>query len=115
MYWRNCLILTLLLIYPALHAEDPWSLSRAHPVTADALPHEHHHAPPITNGLIRFYQVYISPLSGSTCRYTPTCSRYTAEAVAKFGIFKGIVMGTDRLIRCHPGQREYPVDPPVEY
>lgn len=111
MYWRSC----LLIVCTALHAEDPWSLSRAHPVTQDALPAEHHHAAPATNGLIRFYQAYISPLSGSTCRYTPTCSRYTAEAVAKFGIFKGIVMGTDRLIRCHPGQREYPVDPPVEY
>jgi len=111
MYWRICLFL----FGAALHAEEPWSLSRAHPVTNEAIPADHHHAAVATNPLIRFYQSYISPLSGSTCRYTPTCSRYTAEAVAKFGIFKGIVMGTDRLIRCHPGQREYPVDPPVEY
>lgn len=65
--------------------------------------------------LIRFYQNYVSPLSGSTCHYSPTCSRYTAEAVARFGLLKGIIMGTDRLIRCHPGQREFPIDPPKDY
>ncbi len=99
----------------ALNAEEPWSLSRAHPVTRETVAPDHAHKPLPLNPLIRFYQSYISPLSGSTCRYTPTCSRYTAEAVAKFGLLKGLVMGTDRLIRCHPGQREYPIDLPVEY
>ncbi len=96
-------------------AEDPWSISRAHPVTGDAIPHVHEQSRAETNPLIRFYQNYVSPLSGATCHYTPTCSRYTGEAIRKFGLFKGIVMGTDRLIRCHPGQRDYPVDPPKEY
>lgn len=98
-----------------LWAEDPWSISQAHPVTRDAerrpAPHPHE----ASNALITFYQKYISPLSGATCHYTPTCSRYTAEAIRKFGLIKGMVMGTDRLIRCHPGQREYPLDVPKDY
>jgi uncharacterized protein len=99
----------------SVRSEDPWSISRAHPVTGDAIPPVHEHSRAETNPLIRFYQNYVSPLSGSTCHYTPTCSRYTGEAIRKFGLLKGIVMGTDRLIRCHPGQRDYPVDPPKEY
>lgn len=99
----------------AICAEEPWSISRAHPVTSDALTQEHIHPREPSNFLIRFYQNYVSPLSGSTCHYQPTCSRYTAEAIRKFGLIKGMVMGTDRLIRCHPGQREYPVDLPRDY
>lgn len=96
-------------------AEDPWSISTAHPVTQEAYPDMHTHKEPGTNFLIRFYQLYISPLSGSTCHYTPTCSRYTAVAVREYGMLKGMVMGMDRLIRCHPGQREYPLDLPKDY
>jgi putative membrane protein insertion efficiency factor len=99
----------------SVFAEDPWSISRTHPVTAEAIPHSHEHKDNQSNLLIRFYQNYISPLSGSSCHYSPTCSRYTAEAIRKFGLFKGMIMGTDRLIRCHPGQREYPVDLPKEF
>lgn len=96
-------------------AEEPWSISRLHPVTREVVRAEERPATLPGNPLIRFYQNYVSPLSGSTCHYSPTCSRYTAEAVARFGLFKGIVMGTDRLIRCHPGQREYPIDLPTDY
>jgi putative membrane protein insertion efficiency factor len=112
---RALLISVICLGFGHLAAEDPWSISREHPLTEDAIPAVHTHAAEPGNPLIRFYQNYISPLSGSTCHYSPTCSRYTAEAVRKFGLFKGIVMGTDRLIRCHPGQREYPRDLPIDY
>ncbi|HRP69412.1 MAG TPA: membrane protein insertion efficiency factor YidD [Turneriella sp.] len=101
-----------------LHAEEPWSISMRHAVTQDAIlpqPHQRISLMSDSNTLIRFYQKYISPLSGATCHYIPTCSQYTAEAVQKYGLFKGIVMGTDRLIRCHPNQKEYPYDPPVTY
>lgn len=111
-YLKRLPVVFLLIAVGAASAEDPWSISRAHPVTIEALPDAHEHAKGETNPLIRFYQNYISPLSGSTCHYSPTCSRYTAEAIRKFGTFKGIIMGTDRLIRCHPGQRDYPVDLP---
>ncbi len=52
--------------------------------------------------LIRFYQRFISPLLGSNCRYYPTCSYYTAEAIEKYGVRKGSWMGLKRIMRCHP-------------
>lgn len=52
--------------------------------------------------LIRGYQRYLSPLLGSNCRYYPTCSHYTAEAIQKYGLRKGGWMGIRRIFRCHP-------------
>lgn len=51
---------------------------------------------------IRFYQIFISPLLGSNCRYTPTCSAYAVEAIEEWGVIKGIWLGTKRIFRCHP-------------
>lgn len=54
--------------------------------------------------LIRFYQYALSPyLGGSKCRFTPTCSQYTAEAIEKYGPIKGIYLGVKRLSQCRPG------------
>ncbi|HPX26773.1 MAG TPA: membrane protein insertion efficiency factor YidD [Treponemataceae bacterium] len=52
--------------------------------------------------LIRFYQVCISPFFPPKCRYYPTCSTYTLEAIKKYGPFKGLFMGIKRILRCHP-------------
>jgi putative membrane protein insertion efficiency factor len=52
--------------------------------------------------LIRFYQYAISPLIGRRCRYFPTCSEYTADAVTKYGALKGSWLGVKRICRCHP-------------
>lgn len=52
--------------------------------------------------MIRFYQKGISPLLPSACRYTPTCSQYTREAIEKYGAIKGTWLGTRRILRCHP-------------
>lgn len=113
---RLSLILALfMVIFKPLAAEEPWSISRQHPITIEVEPPRHEHRREANNPLISFYQNYVSPLSGSTCHYTPTCSRYTGEAIRKFGLLKGMLMGTDRLIRCHPGQREHPLDVPKEY
>jgi putative membrane protein insertion efficiency factor len=51
---------------------------------------------------IRFYQKWISPLLPPTCRYYPSCSQYTYEAIAKYGLLKGGAMGAWRLLRCNP-------------
>lgn len=52
--------------------------------------------------LIRLYQKTLSPLLPPSCRFTPTCSQYTLEAVLKYGAIKGSWMGVKRLSRCHP-------------
>lgn len=52
--------------------------------------------------LIRLYQLTLSPLLGSACRYDPTCSAYTYEAISKYGFLKGSYLGARRLLRCHP-------------
>ena len=52
--------------------------------------------------LVRFYQRYISPLTPPTCRYAPTCSQYTIEALQKHGLFKGGRLAIKRISSCHP-------------
>ena len=51
---------------------------------------------------IKLYQILLSPLLGQSCRYHPTCSQYTIEAIEKYGPVKGIWLGTKRIARCHP-------------
>lgn len=52
--------------------------------------------------LIRAYQLTLSPLLGSHCRYHPTCSAYAREAIERHGLLKGVWLGARRLLRCHP-------------
>ena len=52
--------------------------------------------------LIKLYQWIISPLLGSKCRYTPTCSHYGIEALKKYGPVKGLWLTAKRILRCHP-------------
>lgn len=56
----------------------------------------------ILTGIIRFYQMSISPLLGRNCRFEPSCSEYSIQALSKYGVFKGIFLSIKRLIRCHP-------------
>lgn len=56
----------------------------------------------IALGLIRFYQRFISPLTPPSCIYTPTCSQYGYEAIARYGFFKGGWLTAKRIARCHP-------------
>jgi putative membrane protein insertion efficiency factor len=52
--------------------------------------------------LVRLYQILISPLLGSNCRFTPTCSAYSVEALQKHGAWKGGWLAIKRISRCHP-------------
>jgi putative membrane protein insertion efficiency factor len=52
--------------------------------------------------IIRIYQRFISPMTPPTCRFYPTCSEYTKEAIEVYGAFKGGYMGVKRILKCHP-------------
>lgn len=56
----------------------------------------------IAIALVKGYQAAISPLLPPSCRYAPSCSAYMIEAVRRFGVTRGIYLGTARLLRCHP-------------
>ncbi|MGN6592869.1 MAG: membrane protein insertion efficiency factor YidD [Terriglobales bacterium] len=51
---------------------------------------------------LRAYQRWLSPLLPSACRFAPTCSEYTLQAVERFGVVRGAAMGVWRILRCHP-------------
>ena len=51
--------------------------------------------------LIRLYRIFISPLLGSNCRHTPTCSQYGIIALKKYGVFKGTFLTAKRIIKCN--------------
>lgn len=53
-------------------------------------------------GLVRLYQLTISPWLGSNCRFHPTCSQYMLESLRTHGLIKGLYLGTKRILRCHP-------------
>ena len=53
--------------------------------------------------IITIYQKFFSPLLGSNCRFHPTCSAYTMEAIERFGAYNGIILGFKRIIKCRPG------------
>ena len=56
-------------------------------------------------GLIRLYQLTLSPWLGTQCRYEPTCSHYAAEALETHGVVRGVWLAAKRLGRCHPWGR----------
>jgi hypothetical protein len=51
---------------------------------------------------IHFYRVFLSPLKPPTCRFYPSCSSYTLDAVTRYGAMAGLWLGIKRLARCHP-------------
>ena len=51
---------------------------------------------------IKVYRYFVSPLLGNSCRYFPTCSEYSIEALKTFGFFKGLFLSIKRILSCHP-------------
>jgi hypothetical protein len=56
----------------------------------------------IAMGLVRGYQRVISPVLPPSCRFSPSCSQYTLEAIARYGVVRGGWLGARRIVRCHP-------------
>ncbi|MFA5143191.1 MAG: membrane protein insertion efficiency factor YidD [Candidatus Omnitrophota bacterium] len=52
--------------------------------------------------VLKFYRNYLSPFKLQCCRFYPSCSQYTIEAVERYGFLKGMLKGTKRILRCHP-------------
>ncbi len=53
-------------------------------------------------GCIRLYKRFLSPLLPPSCRFTPSCSRYTVEAIQRHGALRGTLLGARRILRCNP-------------
>lgn len=65
-------------------------------------------------GFVRMYRLILSPHIGGACRYTPTCSEYSIEALERYGAVKGSILSIHRIMRCNPwGGHGY--DPPIWY
>ena len=56
----------------------------------------------IVMGLIRGYQRVVSPALPPSCRFNPSCSQYSLEAIARYGVIRGGWLGARRIVRCHP-------------
>lgn len=56
----------------------------------------------VLTALLEGYSRYLSPFLPRSCRYTPSCSRYAAEAIARHGVYRGLRLTITRLLRCHP-------------
>ena len=56
----------------------------------------------LAHGIIRGYQIVLSPWLGANCRYHPTCSQYALEAIDRHGALKGTWIAGKRILRCHP-------------
>ena len=54
------------------------------------------------SAVVRGYQLLVSPLLPPACRFLPTCSEYAAEAIERHGAWRGIILASLRLARCHP-------------
>ena len=60
--------------------------------------------------IIKIYQLTLGLYVRGACRFSPTCSEYMKQAVLKYGVIKGMRMGTRRLIKCHPYSKHYGID-----
>jgi putative membrane protein insertion efficiency factor len=61
----------------------------------------------VARAAIHLYQKFVSPGQGEVCNFSPSCSRYSSQAIEKYGPVAGLLMTADRLMRCNPGAYKY--------
>lgn len=123
------ILFLLFILIPLLLYGDPWEGRRSnHPVTSDVLtgPQKGYlfsrqklflfgkggkRSLYPFDMILNFYKNHITTLNGVSCRYYPTCSRYAQDAMSQYGILFGVVMGAERLMRCHEYQTDDLYDP----
>ena len=86
---------------PTSRVEEDATPAPAHPIEPDAQPQTSLFAWPAL-AVIRFYQRFVSPGLPPSCRFYPSCSRYTYGAIERFGLGRGLWLGAYRVCRCHP-------------
>ena len=104
---------TLRTINPNPNCEHTGRTSSTSPTGQDTqesdLTSERNSSPPLHNliagGLIRFYQLFISPLLGGSCRYYPSCSEYARESFSRYSFIKALYRSAWRILRCNPFSR----------
>jgi uncharacterized protein len=102
-------------------AKDPSQIGLPSSVRADRRqtlpgdpPSEHSFGVKAALTALGIYKAYFSILFAGSCRFEPTCSRYACEAIERFGVLRGVWLGTKRLLRCHPLSRRFGYDPVPE-
>jgi hypothetical protein len=83
-------------------SETGWDLNVNSHATHQESPREYEGPKAILLGLIRFYQMSLSRVLPPACRFTPSCSQYSHEAIARYGIIRGMGLAIKRIARCHP-------------
>jgi putative membrane protein insertion efficiency factor len=100
--------------FRSFHADRGLAAPIAEPVSAPtAIEKKIARSYPVRAALLalRFYKAYLSLLFAGNCRFQPTCSQYTYEAIERFGVPRGVWLGMKRLARCHPLSRKFGYDP----
>ena len=97
---------------PAAAGEEPVSSLRNHL----ELPPQNKKSAGVRAALfaLSFYKSYLSMLFAGSCRFEPTCSQYMYQAIERFGVWRGMWLGTKRLLRCQPLSRKFGFDPVPE-
>ena len=98
----------------ANEATDLTFIRQANPITTET-PQENIHFNPkepselkfVATGLIRLYQRFISSQDAPTCNFIPSCSRFGMACIQEFGMFRGILLTADRLLRCNGSQSSH--------
>jgi uncharacterized protein len=65
-------------------------------------------------GIIKIYRMFISPYLAPSCRYLPTCSEYAIDCLKTYGLTKGLLKATKRILSCHPYSKRDSFDPVVK-